>query len=406
MCVTIMLNTTSINRNVTKMKKILLSMMGLVLLALGTQSCGDSLNETFRDYTDEEYALITQKLELPYELFDYSTSSENNFFEGETNDGSLIFRRSNHKATLGRVLFYDNKLSINESISCASCHKQDLAFADDVAFSEGFDGQITTRNSLPLGNTIGFETAYGGFNGRAQFSWDEANDNISQQSKAAILSEIEMGLDMEKLVDRIQKDDIYPILFKKSYGDETIVEHRILDAIEAFVNSISSTNSKFDKELLKTNHNTIVPFVGFTDQENLGKELYMDNCSSCHSRDHNFTSIAVANNGLDMEYEDKGVGGRTNNSFQFGVFKVPFLRNIELTAPYMHDGRFATLREVIDHYSDGIADHPNLHPNLKVGSTAMKMAFSEDEKQALEAYLKTLTDNSLMDEVKFSNPFK
>lgn len=387
------------------MKKILFGILGLFLLAITIQSCADSIDDSYTDYTDEEYALISQRLNLPSGVYQYSPEFEDNFFNNNLENGNIQSRRSDHKATLGRVLFYDTKLSINESISCASCHKQDLGFADDVAFSEGFDGEVTTRNSLPLGNTIGFETAYGGGSGRALFGWDEANDDISAQSKAAILSEIEMGLDMDRLVDRIKKDDIYPILFRKAYGGENILQHRVLDALEEFVNSIVSKETKFDHESMKSN-GVFADFSGFTPEENRGKQLYINNCGSCHSFDHMFTAKSVGNNGLEMSYSDKGVGGRTLNSSEYGVFKIPFLRNIELTAPYMHDGRFATLREVLDHYSEGIVNHPNLSKELKIGNQPKHMNFTESQKDDLEAYLKTLTDNELMVDVRFSDPFK
>lgn len=388
------------------MKKVLFGFVGLLLLAVSFQSCGDDVSETYKDYTDEEYAIISQRLDLPSGVFEYSTQFDDNFFINHIGEEDIRSRRSDHKATLGRVLFYDTKLSINESVSCASCHKQDVGFADDVAFSEGFDGEITTRNSLPLGNTIGFETAYGGGNGRALFAWDEANEDIATQSKAAIISEIEMGLDMATVIERIENDPAYEILFNKSYGDSNIMEHRVLEAIEEFVNSIASSESKFDEESMKSNGDIFSDFEGYTAEENRGKTLYMQNCANCHSHDHMFTSKAIANNGLDLVYEDRGVGARTNQTSDYGVFKVPFLRNIELTAPYMHDGRFETLREVINHYSEGIADHPNLDSQLKSGNKVKRMDFTEEEKVSLEAYLRTLTDEKLRADVKFSDPFK
>lgn len=377
----------------------------LVLGGLIFQSCGDQVESVLYDYTDEEYALISETLNIPYEVYSYSTKGPVIDREGSTVKPNFAFKRRNHKATLGRVLFYDTKLSINESITCASCHKQELAFADDVAFSEGFDGQVTIRNSLPLGNTVGFETAYGGPGG-SLFAWDEANIDISSQSKAAIISEIEMGMDMGRLVDRIDGDDVYSILFSKAYGDTEVFEHRILESISEFVNKIVSNESRFDHEFENSSGNLFLPFAGYTSAENQGKALYLQKCSNCHSKDHGLTFVPVANNGLDQEYEDKGLGGRTMNTEDNGVFKVPFLRNIELTAPYMHDGRFSTLREVIDHYSEGIADHPNLDPKLKEFGEPMKMNFSEEEKNALEAYLKTLTDTQLIADEKFSDPFK
>ncbi len=382
----------------------------LFIFALLAQSCDDEIKSTYIDYTDEEYEQLTQRLDLPSELYDYSPAFEEDFFNNHLEEGNIQSRRSSHKATLGRVLFYDKTLSINNVISCASCHQQSLAFADDVAFSEGFDGEVTTRNSLPLGNTIGFETSYRGggnsFGNQALFSWDESNTDISSQSKAAITSEIEMGLNMSELVNRLINQEDYKILFEKAYGDQDILEHRVLEAIEEFVNSIVSNHSKFDAESMASDLNIFADFVGYTAQENIGKTLYMDNCASCHSFDHQFTEVATANNGLDINYEDKGVGEHSSDPSKIGVFKVPFLRNIELTGPYMHDGRFATLDDVINHYSEGIQNHDNLHNNLRSGDVAKKMNFTDDDKASLKAYLLTLTDKEVIADVKFSDPFK
>lgn len=388
------------------MKNLIFGFIGLSMLVISIQSCGDNIDETFKDYSDEDYAILSKRLNLPSEVYNYSANFEDDFFINHSGEETVHSRRGNHKATLGRVLFYDNKLSINESVSCASCHKQELAFADDVAFSEGFDGELTTRNSLPLGNTIGFETAYGGGFSRSLFSWDESNANISSQSKAAIISEIEMGMDMPMLIDRIKKDEVYSILFEKTYGNTNIEEQQVLEAIEEFVNSIVSSESKFDHELMNSEGNIFSDFSGFNKKENEGKNIYNLHCSSCHSSDHMFTSKAVANNGLDFFYEDKGIGARTNKSKDNGVFKIPFLRNIELTGPYMHDGRFETLREVIDHYSEGVLSHPNLDSKLKNGAFPKQLNLSEEQKVALEAYLRTLTDKTLLADVKFADPFK
>jgi len=376
------------------------------------QSCSDDVKSTFVDYTDEEFELLSQRLNLPSQLYQYTPEFDENFFDNHLEEGNIQSRRSSHKATLGRVLFYDKALSINNVVSCASCHHQNLAFADDVAFSEGFDGELTTRNSLPLGNTIGFETSYrngGDFgfgSGAAQFSWDEANADIATQSLAAITSEIEMGLNMPLLIKRLKEQEDYKILFNKAYGDRDILEHRVLEAIEEFVNSIVSNHSKFDKESMTMHGNIDADFDGFSNSENNGKTLYLENCASCHSFDHQFTELAVANNGLSLDYEDNGVGERTSISSDKGVFKVPFLRNIELTGPYMHDGRFETLDDVIDHYSEGIKNHENLHPFLKNGNSAKKMNFSASQKEDLKAYLLTLTDHELIADAKFSDPFK
>lgn len=393
------------------MKTYTLRLLSLIMIVVLAQSCADDNKSAYIDYTDEEYELISQRLNLPSELFDYSPEFSEDFFNNHLEEGNIQSRRSSHKATLGRVLFYDTKLSINGVVSCASCHQQSLAFADDVAFSEGFDGEITKRNSLPLGNTIGFETSYRsggnfGFDNQAFFSWDEANEDISSQSEAAITSEIEMGLNMPELVQRLSQEADYKVLFKKAYGDSNILEHRVLEAIEEFVNSIVSNNSKFDHEAMNEDLNIFDNFSGYSVQENMGKEIYNINCASCHSFDHQFTEVATANNGLDLYYTDKGVGEHTSDPSKNGVFKVPFLRNIELTGPYMHDGRFEDLDQVIDHYSDGILNHENLHHNLRNGNEVRKMNFTADEKAALKVYLLTLTDKEVIADAKFSDPFK
>ena len=207
---------------------------------------------------------------------------------------------------------------------------------------------------------------------------------------------------------RIDESSHYSVLFEKAYGDAEVNSDRIAESITAFIDAISSTNSKFDKGLeAATKFSAEKNFYNFTDEENRGKALYNSNCASCHTDKHNFTVKATANNGLDMEYEDKGIGGRLNNEELFGVFKIPFLRNIELTAPYMHDGRFETLEDVVDHYSEGIVNHVNLSKDLKnADDTPKNMNLSQEDKSALVAYLKTLTDETIASDERFLDPFK
>jgi len=395
------------------MKTKFLSILFLTFAIIIIQSCTDDIERTVNNYTQEEFAILSESLNIPTDVFDY-TPDKPGVFENVNNSGFFDIKdeRENHLATLGRVLFYDTKLSLNNSVSCGSCHLQSLAFADDKSLSEGFDGELSLRNSLPLGNTIGFEEAYGGgsfSSSRAQFGWDEANISISSQSRAAITSNLEMGMhNMKEVKDKLSSINYYPILFNKAFDNKNVTEKGILDALDAFVNSISSTNSKFDKAAKQSGGHIselTTPFAEFTANENAGKTLYNNNCASCHSFDHNKTSIAIANNGLDLVYEDKGVGARTGHKSKNGVFKVPFLRNIELTGPYMHDGRFATLEEVVDFYSENIADHDNLHFSLKQNNKAKKFNFTKYQKESLVAYLKTLTDDKLLEDEKWSDPF-
>jgi len=376
---------------------------------LSFQSCTDSKDAQVYHYSADEIELLNETLDIPNETHDY-TLVTNRPVPGF--DPDLPF----HKATLGRVLFYDKELSIDGSTSCGSCHLQAAAFADNEKFSEGLDGQVGTRNSLPLGNTIGFVRYYGtdlqfqsGF-----FSWDEKFETIDDQSKAAITSPIEMGHSMWELATKIKADEKYQILFDKAYGGPNqITESNILDAVTEFVNSFSSRESKFDKSIPTppntfTTADVFADFEAFSSSENRGKRLFNNNCSDCHGSSHNAIVLSSANNGLDMTYADKGRGANEGESHLNGVFKVPSLRNIELTGPYMHDGRFTSLEEVVDHYSEGIQNHENLSQFLKDNSTqqAMKMNFDETDKEDLVNYLKTLTDTEFVTAEKWSDPFK
>ncbi|MEM9548284.1 MAG: cytochrome c peroxidase [Bacteroidota bacterium] len=365
------------------------------------QSCTDEIEQTYHHYSDEDYELLSQYLNLPQRTYDYTPVTNLGVSSGAAPENTF------HKATLGRVLFYDNLLSIDESTSCASCHHQSSAFADNVQFSEGLDGQITKRNTLPLGNTIGFIKYYGTdlSTPTGQFSWDESKASIDVQSEAAITNSIEMGHNMSNLTEKLKKQDYYQVLFRKVYGDKGVTETNILDALTEFVNSFSSRDSDFDKGVLEAgNPRAYLPTL--SPSANNGREVFNDRCGSCHDPAHNAIILSSANNGLDLVYEDKGVGASISNPALEGVFKVPSLRNIELTGPYMHDGRFETLEEVIEHYSTGIQNHKNLHEFLKFGNHAVQFNFSDSEKDDLVAYLKTLTDNSFIDEVKWSDPFK
>ena len=393
-----------------KIKTVLSKTAFLFVLAVLMSSClKDNVQIERTYYTDAEYATIQNSgLNLPRDLVSYEVELPRHL----KNMGVQEPRISNSKATLGRVLFYDQKLSKNESVSCASCHDQELAFSDKVRFSEGFDGELTPRNSLALASTVNFTSSYdgsvGSFGGAAQFFWDERAGSIEEQSRLTIEDNIEMGMDLDQLAVRLNQVDHYQILFRKAYGDETVTKDRIVNALSEFVNSFVSVNSKFDEGMAQ-HGNPHFDFFNFTDSENRGRQLFNERCSGCHSADHSSLRIPTANNGLDLSYEDNGIGALTGFDFDDGRFKVPFLRNIALTGPYMHDGRFATLEEVIDHYSTGIKNHQNLDFQLRNPSNfeeAIKMNFSEQEKADLVAFLHTLTDDVFTQEEKFSDPFQ
>jgi cytochrome c peroxidase len=365
----------------------------------------DQVDEVVQNYTDDEYAALTKALDLPMETHEYRLDLPAVL-------GGTSVMSDKHQATLGRVLFYDKRLSANDEISCASCHKAELAFSDDVAFSEGFNGELTPRNSLTLGAFPSFN-AYYGFSSNTRMFWDERAANVVEQSEVTLQDPIEMGEDLNNLADELLKEEYYRILFAKAFPENgnnffgnLDNKQKILRALEAFVNSIGCFNSRFDQGFEK--HGVMdVPFSNFTAEENAGKQLFNANCASCHNLGGGFaTTVLHANNGLDALYEDKGIGGVTNQSEMDGVFKVPMLRNIAVTGPFMHDGRFETLEEVVEHYSTGIKNHPNLHENLrKPNGLAKHLNLTDTEKENLVAFLHTLTDLSSMTQEKYADPF-
>lgn len=404
----------------TKFTRIILSF--LVLATLLSSCIKDQEEITTRFYDPADYAVLAKVLNIPNDQIDYQADLAPHMKA----NGMQAPELSDTKALLGRVLFYDTKLSQNNKVSCASCHKQQLAFSDDVAKSEGFNGELTKRNSQALAATANFQSSYGtadmtgsslvnvasnDFDFKAStsagFFWDDRALTIAEQSRQTIQDKIEMGMDLDELATKLQQEDYYQVLFRKAFGAPVVTEDRILEALQEFVNSFVSSKTKFDEGMNR--HNTpFSQFLNFTPQENIGKQLFMDNCSSCHGTDMSNQAERVAHNGLEIRENDLGVGGFTQLREDEGKFKVPFLRNVAITAPYMHDGRFATLEEVVDHYSEGINLHPNLDFRLRnpeEPNQALRMNFSASDKSALVAFLRTLTDEVLIYDERLSDPF-
>ena len=309
---------------------------------------------------------------------------------------------TDYGATLGRVLFYDVNLSANNTKACASCHQQAFAFSDPDQFSQGFDGGKTTRNSMSLLNAAYYP------NGR--FFWDERAVSAEAQASRPIVHPVEMGLTMPKLVAKLQGIDYYPALFKNAFGTATIDSGGIVRALAQFVRSTVSYRTKYDdgRAAFPPNLNPgTVNFANYTAAENQGKQLFFGvaRCNQCHGTE-TFTSPGARNNGLDLVYADNGVGAITGNTAQNGLFKSPSLRSIEHSAPYMHDGRFATLEQVVEHYDHQVKPHPSLAPQLR-GPNGMPrvLNLTAAEKAALVAFLKTLTDTGIAADAKYANPF-
>ncbi len=380
---------------------------GLIFVSMLTYSCQKDQNSLEDiEYTLEEQAIISARLNLPLVPDSYSVG---NLEQGKEMD---------FKGTLGRVLFYDSKLSADGKISCASCHQQSRAFADNKAFSNGVNNNLTSRNSIALGSLRSFGAHYGelqnGGNGGPGLFWDERASSIKEQLRQTINNPNEMGVTLDEITAKVNQDEYYQILSNKAFGTNQLNEDHVLEALEVFLNSINSKNSIFETEVLgELNYITGDSIVGQSKFAR-GFELFTNNCSSCHGHnlslgldDNNQTGkLFIANNGLTLSNNDQGVFEFTNNQEDIGKFKIPGLRNIALTAPYMHDGRFETLEEVIDFYNSGINASQNLHPNLMENNLPKNMNFSDADKQDLIAFLTALTDEHLVSEMKWSDPFK
>ena len=301
-------------------------------------------------------------------------------------------------ATLGRVLFYDKRLSTNQTISCASCHQQAHGFSDPRQFSVGYNGSLGTRHAMGLSHARWYL--------RQHFFWDERAATLEDQTLMPIQNPVEMGMTLDALTNRLAAEPFYTNLFAAAFGSPGVTTNRISHALAQFVRSIVSTQSKYD--LGVTNN-----FTNFTAQENQGRLIFFGApggppgvCAACHGTDNFTPGAAVNNNGLEFPYVDLGVGGITGATNDLGKFKAPSLRNIALAGPYMHDGRFTNLAQVVAFYNSGVVDNPNLSPPLRTpGGGVLRLNLTAAQQAALVAFLNTLTDTNLVNDPKLSDPF-
>jgi cytochrome c peroxidase len=358
---------------------------------------------------------------LPDEPFDYTDVDRPDWLDPEelhqTDNTPADNPTTNPGAALGRVLFYDRQLSRNNTIACASCHLQERGFADPRRVSIGFEGGTTTRNAMGLCNL-----RYSNINGsQPGFFWDERAATLEAQALMPIQDGVEMGMELDALEDRLQALPWYPPLFESAFGSAEVTSERIARAIAQFLRAVESWDSKFDQAAAGTD-SLAMEFDEFSPQENHGKRLFFNGiggiaefgCAHCHIPP-TFGMRLSLNNGLETEYEDAGLGARDlppNEPFtpsNDGKFKAPSLRNIELTAPYMHDGRFDTLEEVVAHYSSGVHPHENLGLAFVEEEEAVEgtsgFGFTESQQASLVAFLRTLTDRDFVTDPKFSDPF-
>ncbi len=313
---------------------------------------------------------------------------------------------TNEGVALGRMLFYETKLSSNNTMSCGSCHQQNKAFTDGLAKAVGVDGIANPRGTMSLANVMWSNT----------LTWDGAFSNLEAQAHKPIENPIEMHQSLAIGVAKLQNTSTYPPLFEAAFGTKTITSDLMLKALTQFERTLISGNSRYDK-FTRTQQ-------GFSADELAGLKLYSTHitprqvrgaeCFHCHTLPLTSSNFAAQffNNGLDMTFADAGRGGVTSQPFDQGKFVAPTLRNITLTAPYMHDGRFTTLEQVLDHYSDHVQmNSPNLDPMLIQGINDPifnpgRMGLTATEKRQVIAFLKTLTDSTFIADKRFSDPFK
>lgn len=319
---------------------------------------------------------------------------------------------------LGRRLFYDPILSGDSTMSCASCHKQEYAFADNLAVNPGIDGTLGTRNPPPLFN-LAFVP-----NG---LNWDGSSSDLEKQAIIPITSPIELHETLENVTFKLKRHSLYPTWFREAFGiakKGEITDELARKALSQFIRTMVSDKAKLDRSLGYVPG--IRPFL--TDSERRGEILFITEndvvygwngqdsirrdkeCMHCHKNGRLFTNNAFVNNGLTqtnslLNFPDLGLGAISGNAIDNGKFRTPSLRNIELTAPYMHDGRFATLEEVLDHYSLHLQGSPNLDGLLAARLTGLPITFTQQEKTDLINYLKTLTDTTFTNNPAFSNPW-
>ena len=389
------------------MKKSIYILSGLITLFLLTLSCEKDIQVFKKDIV----------LDLPDENHDYINTYISSSSEAARDIPALLKNAgvTNEGAKLGRVLFYDVQLSLNNRVSCASCHDQKSAFADDKAFSVGFENKITPRNSMAIVNPVVNNSLF----------WDSRAESIEHLISEPISNHIEMGMEsMESLVKKLNTIDYYSPLFQEAFQTDEITEEKVVNAMSQFIRSMVSMESKFDLA-------AAVGFNTYSDLELQGKKIFFSEdamCSTCHkginfsapdgfgagskignsfinNTDNEFGNseyagpeiMGTANIGLDVVYADDGFGE--------GQFKIPTLRNIALTGPYMHDGRYSSLEEVVDHYSSNIKLHDNLDDKFVEGGQVKLLNFDAKEKEALVAFLNTLTDEEFISAERFSDPF-
>ncbi len=299
---------------------------------------------------------------------------------------------------LGRFLFYDSVLSDQNNFSCASCHQQQYAFSDGPkTLSTGPSGIKQKRTTPPLFNLPWYQSYF----------WDGRAHTLEEQAYFPVRAHSELNLDWKIAERRIQKSKFYKPKFRAAFGNIRIDSSLIVKAIAQFERTLISHNSKYDQVIRGETTLTAEEFEGFV----LINDQTKGDCMHCHTTDSDAlgTTGKFSNNGLDSaktfsDYPDSGLGGDTKTKSDYGKFKIPSFRNVAFTAPYMHDGRFKTLEEVLDFYSEGVVLSVNIDSKMQYAHKG-GVHLNKEEKRKIILFLNTLTDSTFTTNPAYSNPF-
>ncbi|MEN0109144.1 MAG: cytochrome c peroxidase [Planctomycetota bacterium] len=295
---------------------------------------------------------------------------------------------TNSGAELGRVLFYDARLSHNNGTACASCHSQATGFGDEAQLSVGFEGGLTGRHSMALANARFYDSG--------RFFWDERAATLEEQVLGPIQDAVEMGSNLTDLVGELAATEFYPVLFDRAFGDTEVTPDRISKALAQFVRSMVSYESPYDEAVAAGGPGrpnfAAVDSIDNPAQVQQGHQLFAGTCGRCHTTDAQ-VATDTHNIGLDAVDTDEGAGN--------GEFKTPSLRNAAQRGRFMHDGRFASLEEVVAFYSGGVQPNANRSPLIPPGG----FRFTPQQRAALVAFLQTLSDPVFLSSELFSDPF-
>lgn len=382
--------------------------IAILCLLISCSSTDDNDNISEEDTLD-----LSNYFNIDFEgLPNYADQEIPGYITRDNTNGNNILDEG---ATLGRILFYDTKLSSDNTVSCASCHKQEFAFSDANSVSIGVNG-LTGRHSMRLINAR--------FSNENRFFWDERASTLEKQTTMPIQDHVEMGfsgengdLTFEDLIIKLEETEYYPALFNLVFGDENINETRIQNALAQFIRSIQSFDSKYDEGRLITNNDN-QPFANFTQQENLGKELFLQppnfnnegiringgiGCAGCHQPPEFSIDPNSLNNGV--------IGTADQSGTDLMVTRSPSLRDVvkadgTSNGPFMHIGVSNNLATVINHYNViNVAGNTNLDPRLRPNGIGQQLNLTDDEKNAVIAFIRTLAGTEVYSNEKWSNPF-